>query len=421
MTRPKHLFAIVVPFLLGGVAHAYSIFSYHHQGLGYWEVRGDARNMGMGGASIAIFDADNALSVNPAVIGAFERTALTGTFMSQKRIAKDDAGLYGTFYEQHPRMLRAVVPLGYGIVTSVGLEPLADVRMVWSSETSSEDLSYLDSLETSGGLWAAGLQFGRRFGPFSAGVGLRMVRGHADTEWRRTILESDMPLATSALLTRQFSGTAFSLGLTYQPIPDWTIGTAVELPSSLDETIVSSLGTRVPSAAFPRHEDSSATSVSPDLSSVRTATVTLPMGLYLGSSWRPIARLLLALDVEFRQWSHLSDQFRDTWRLSLGTEIRPSVDYRSFFPLQWPYRLGVRWEQHYIPSQDTPSGRTYPNGWLAAVGFGIPIGDGLGRIDYAFEHGQRGTVAANLAREKVWRQTISVVGWERWFVRRPRR
>ncbi len=420
MIRLNHICAVLVACLVVGNATANSIFSYHHRGLGYWEWRGDARNMGMAGTSVGVFDTDNPISTNPAIIGGFEQTSLTGTFLSQKRIAKDHTGLYGTFYEQHPRILRAVVPLGYGVVSSVGLEPLSDVRMVWSSKTLSGELMYLDSLEASGGLWAASFQFGRRFGAFSVGLRMQLVRGSATTEWRRTILEQDAVLATSALLTRRFSGTALAIGLSYQPRPDWTVGTAIDLPTTLDETDISSLGTRIPSAYFPRHEDQS-TRVSPDLEDTARTTVTLPFGIALGSSWRPNGNVLLTLDVEFRQWSQASPEFRDTWRMAFGTEIHPSTNYRSFRLLQWPYRVGLRWEEHYIPSQDTPSGRTYPDGWFATIGFGIPLGDGLGRIDYSFEHGQRGTIGTNLAREKVWRHTISVVGWERWFVRRPHR
>gem|GEM_PF-1257580 len=420
MMRRIPALALVGMIAASGSASGTSIFSYHQQGLGYWEWRGDGRIMGMGGASVAVFDMSNPISVNPAVISAFEQTSLTATFLSQKREALDYKGLRGTFYDQYPRIFRAVVPLGYGIVMSVGLEPLSDVRMIWSSQATANGVSYRDSLEADGGLWAGTLQFARQFGPFAAGIRVQMVRGRIITEWRRTILDASTPLTTSVLSTRRFVGGTFGLGAVYRLGEVWTFGAALDVPTTLDETDIVSLGTRIPSSLYPSHSDKF-TIVSSDQNDTSATTLKLPLGFALGASWRPGERLISAAEVEYRQWSQVSSEFRNTWRVALGAEIRPSTNFKSFFLLQWPYRLGLRWEQHYIPAQSTQSSRSYPNGWYVTTGLGIPIGAGLGQIDYAFEYGQRGSLGTNLARERVWRQTISIVGWDRWFVRRPRR
>ena len=368
----------------------------------------------MGGASNAVFDMSNTIGVNPATVAAFDRTALVASFLNQKRSVKDAQGLTGTFYEQYPRILRVVTHVGYGAVVAAGFEPLSDVRATWSSRATTDGVAIHDSLESSGGLWAGSIELARRFGSFSFGARWSLVRGQTRTEWRRTITDPGAPLVTSALLTRRLAGGIFGLGALYHHGEAWTFGLSVDLPASLDETTTMSAGTRIPSRYVPSHED--AVAVSDDQNDTTSTSLTLPVEVAWGAAWKPGERLLTALDVVYRRWSQLDGAFSDTWRVALGAEVVPSTDYRSFTALQWPYRLGVRWEQHYAPSP----AKTV-NGWFVGGGVGLPIGQDVGRLDYAIEYGVRGSIADNLVRERVWRHTISVVGWERWFVRRPRR
>jgi len=411
--RRTPLFLLACLTVGASAAVANSIFSFHPNGIGVWAWPGDARSFGMGGASSAVYDMSNPVGVNPATLTAFEMTSLSASVFLQARSVRDVAGLTGTFNEQYPRDLRIVTPLGRGFVSGFALEPLSDVRITWATRATAGGLPVLDSLEASGGLWAASIEVARRFGSVSAGARWQLARGSIHTEWRRTILDGS-PLATSTLQTRTYSGSIFGLGGLYRYGDAWTVGAALDIPASLRETQAVSLGTRVPNEFYPTHADGP--TVAPDHDTTTIASAKLPLGLTAGVAWTSGRRATVALDVAYRRWSRLSPEFPNIWGVALGTEVRPSVNYTSFPVLQWLYRAGVRWEQHYIPSPDTA-----PSAWFVTAGMGIPIGAGAGQIDYAFEYGQRGTLDRQAARERIWRQTISVVGWERWFERRPRR
>jgi long-subunit fatty acid transport protein len=418
----RRFLSFLAPVLLAAASvSATSIFSYHPEGLGYPEWRGDGRIMGMGGVSLAMTDQFGVAGANPAAISGMERTALSASFLSQKRSVSDDQGLSGTFYDQYPRLFRAVVPIGRGVVSSIGLESIGDVRMIWANRASQNSVSFLDSLEASGGAWAVSAQVARRFGDASIGIRAQIIRGNMTTEWRRTVLDSLAPLASSALATRRFSGVAFGVGGAYEISDRWTVGGVFELPTELDGTNTSSLGSRIPNAYYKSHSDK-VMAVNTDVDDTVSTETKTPMGISFGVAWKPGERALLSADADYHRWSAVSPSFRNTWRFAVGSEFHIRTDYRSFLLLRIPYRVGIRYEQHYIPALSARAGASsYPDANYYTAGLGIPLGRGRGQIDYSVEYGVRGSIGDNLVRERVWRHTISVVGWERWFVRNPRR
>ena len=429
MRRQAALLVAVSLFAWTGISLGNSIFSFHSSGLGLVAPAGDARSLGMGYATVSVYDDDNITSRNPATLTAVNRASFTGTFVSQRRDVEDNIAANGTatYYEQNPRIIRLVVPVAYGIRVAAGLEPLTDQHLVWSALQSEAGIAFRDSLETNGGLWCGTLEAARAFGDFSAGVKMRVVRGDMTTEWRRTVasLEIDStvylnPLATSVLRSRHFSGLAFSLGATWRPDPEWTVGAVLDIKSSLDEQRIVSVGTRIPSFFYPSHYSDGASSVMvvSDMNDTADVSTSYPWGLGLGATWRPAERLVTTAEIYYQRWSQIHSSFDDSWRISTGIEFVPVESYRSLFFLRWPYRLGFRWEKHYIPSPNEG-----PTAWFVTAGFGIPLGKTrkTGRIDYAFEFGKRGTISANTAQERVWRHTISVTAWDEWFAYRPRR
>jgi hypothetical protein len=412
--------AAILVLLFAGRVDATSIFSYDPNAVGWWTWPDGGRAGGMGNTATAMYDEMNPYGVNPATIAAFKRTALTMSFVSQRRGVSDAAGGSATFHDQNFRVFRLVTPIARGVVLGFGLEPVSDVMIKWSNTATDAGVTLNDSLEASGGLWAGTLELAREFGQFSFGAEARLVRGEVSTEWRRTILQEGAPLATSALISRQYNGILYGLGAVYRigetarRPARWTFGLHVQPPAGLDYTSYSSLGTRIPLWWQPGHEES--TPIAPDLNDTTSATADLPLAVNLGATYRPNAQLLAAFDIGYMHWKALDSRFSNTWRAGLGVEVRPSDDYRSFYALQWPYRFGVRWEQHYIPAPVK-----IPSGIYVSAGAGIPIGQGVGKLDYSIEFGQRGTLETNSVRERVWRHTISLVGWESWFQYRPRR
>ena len=417
-------FATVFVVLTATVASASSIFSYHPEGVGWWSFPSTGRTAGMGGATIAIYDEMNTIGVNPATNAGLDRTAMLATLLSQSRSVTDAASRSASFHDQYPRVGRIVTPTWKGVVLSFGFEPMSDIVVKWSSRTAGPaGITMIDSLEANGGLWSGSLGLARAFGDFAFGVDWKLVRGNAQTEWRRTIINADTttaPLATSTLLDREYTGGRASVGAVYRigetsrRAATWVFGITAELPTSLDRQTTISTGTRIPSFYYPSHEDYYA--VVDDLNDTTNATVNLPLSVGAGASYRPSNQFLAAADITYTNWSALSSAFADTWAASVGIEVHPTTSYRAFYPFQWPYRLGARMEEHYIRA-----GGAKPKAWYVSTGFGVPIGNGVGFIEYAFEYGQRGSISKTLVRERIWRHTISIVGWERWFQYRPRR
>ncbi len=415
MNVVRFLSAALLSATVATSAGANSIFSYHSRGLGLEALTGEGRSMGMGYATLAVADADNPAGLNPAGLTGFPLTTLMATFVNSSRGVEGAGGGTAHFYEQNLRQFKAVVPFGYDVKAAMAFLPVSDLQTKWSGMApQGSPVSYRDSLEASGGLWAGQFELARRFGDFSTGIRWRVVRGQLQTEWRRTVSSRSAPLASSALLTRDVEGNLFSLGGLYHFSDELTFGLTADIAADMDEKRTVSLGTRVPSSFYPQHEDG--LSVVADENDTTNGTLSYPWGLGFGVCWKPGDRMTLAGDFVYQQWSAVHDDFEDTWEASLGLEITPSTSFRSLFFLQWPYRLGVRREMHYIPA-----GGSAPVGWFLSGGVGVPIGDGAGRIDYAVEYGTRGTISSNTAKETIWRHTISIVGWERWFEYRPRR
>jgi hypothetical protein len=424
--RRSILFVAVACLLAWSTStQATSIFSYHPDGVGWWDWPSNGRIAAMGGASVGVYDESNPLGMNPATNAAMERGAMTAVFLGQKRVVLDQGSKSAQFFDQHPRIIRIVTPTAKGVVVGVGFEPLSDVVVKWSGggDLGDTGMRVKDSLDANGGLWSGTFEVAREFGAFSVGAEWSIIRGAIGTEWRRTVLDADgarLPMATSALLRRTYAGNRFGLGAVYRigetlKAPAiWTFGTVLHLPTSLDQSTIMSSGTRIPSVIYPTHEDNYA--AAPDLNDTTEGQTDLPLSLSIGATYRPGDRLLAALDLTYMRWSQVSSKFTDLLQTSLGVEIHPSSDYRSFYPLQWPYRFGVRLENQYVEA-----GNSAPTNWYLSTGFGLPLGGGSGQIDYSFEYGQRGSVSENHVRERVWRHTISIVGWERMFQYRPRR
>ena len=401
--------------LIPAGAFAGSIFSFHGKGLGYPAEKGDARILGMGGVSIALLEKNNICGTNPATLTAVPTTALSATFVSQTRTASDENfSESATFNEQDARIFKIVVPVAYDVRVGVSFTPVTDMRAIWSG-TSDEtsEVTYRDSLDANGNLWAGTFEMARAFGDLSVGMRMQAIRGELRTEWRRTVLDSDAPLATSGLLCREFAGVSFGAGLAYAISDQFTVAATADLGTDLDEECTTSFGTRVISDLYPSHEEGY--SWTADRNDTIQTTATYPASYGFGLTWIPDGHLTASAQAQYMKWSDLDGSFTDTWDFALGAEIHLSTDYRSSGVLLWPYRLGVRRESHYITAKNGT-----PTSWFVSAGFGVPL-DIFGRIDYSVEYGRRGSQSDNGVRETIWRHTITIVGWERWFQRRTRR
>lgn len=423
MNRYVKLAALLVMCSVS-VSSASSIFSYHPEGVGWWSWPSTARTAGMAGSTVAIYDEMNTIGVNPATNAGLDRTAMLATLLSQSRRVVDTADRSANFYDQYPRVGRVVTPTWKGVVLSFGFEPMSDIMVKWSSRTlEPSGITLIDSLEANGGLWSGSAGLARAFGKFAVGADVKLIRGNAQTEWRRTVIHVDTttsPLATSTLLDRQYSGVRTAVGALYRVGETsrrrarFVVGAFAELPTSLNRQTTVSTGTRIPSYYYPSHKDYYA--VAEDLDDTTSVSVDLPFALGVGASFRPSEQFLAAADIVYMNWSALSSSFANTWSASIGIEVHPTTNYRAFYPFQWPYRFGARMEEHYIRA-----GGAKPTAWYLSSGVGIPLGHGTGFIEYAFEYGVRGNTTDNLVRERVWRHTISLTGWERWFQYQPRR
>jgi hypothetical protein len=107
-------------------------------------------------------------------------------------------------------------------------------------------------------------------------------------------------------------------------------------------------------------------------------------------------------------------QYDNTVRFSFGLELAPSTDKAVALYKKLPWRIGVYHEPgYYIDSSGHRTQETF-----FTFGTSMLFKENRGAIDLAFEFGKRGNIFDNGAEEWVFRQSFSIVGWERWFEKR---
>ncbi|MFQ6094312.1 MAG: hypothetical protein ACE5OR_16830 [bacterium] len=199
------------------------------------------------------------------------------------------------------------------------------------------------------------------------------------------------------LLKTSYFGQAFVGGIAFRPHPRWSVGALFCRSGPIDAT-------------------TNRSAVSGSLGEEKHR-LDFPDAYGLGMTYRLTARLLVGGEVYTRLWEKFRldeaqlPQYENTVRLAFGCELAPSTDKPAPFYAKAPWRIGA-YHQPW-PYKDSSGDRLSET--FFTLGTSLFFKEGRGVVDLAIEIGRRGDVAKNGAQEWVFRQSFSVVGWERWF------
>ena len=150
--------------------------------------------------------------------------------------------------------------------------------------------------------------------------------------------------------------------------------------------------------------------------------VTFPLNLTVGLAWQPFERFVIGGDIDFIQWKtgYLFDGLplsfmNNNFRVGAGAEFKPSRRRLASYLNRMNYRAGVFYGQLNFLANGQPV-----NEYGLTVGLGLPIAQGISRMDVAFQAGKRGDITTNGLSEMFFRLNFSISASEIWFVRDDR-
>ena len=392
---------IILCFLLvaTGVTASWgdSIFSINGLGEVSYPVGGQAR--GMGGINIAFLDGRGVSLINPAITGAVDTTTVTGLFLFEQRKIKDTSSST-TVNSWSPRFISIIVPVSHGVVAGGGIAPFSDVNF---HLTRNEDVLgelYTLNVSAEGGIRQGSVTLAKNCGnTLYLGMAVHLLFGSITEEWQRNFVD---PLFTDTddRLKSSYYGQAFTGGIALRPHKRVALGAMYSRSGPITQTVEKS-------------------AVSGTLE-VKEKDIDFPPAYGLGITYKLTPRLTIGGDVYTRLWEEFKadgiqvPQYENTTRLCFGCKLARSQDKMAPFYMKLPWRAGLSYEPGYY--KDTSGNRVSET--MFTLGTSLFFKEGRGAVDFALEIGKRGNIEENGAQEWVFRQSFSIVGWERWFQKR---
>jgi len=391
---PKTVSLVLVSLLTAAFASGDSIFSVNGLGEISYPVGGQAR--GMGGVNVAFLDGRRVSFVNPAVIGAVDTTTVSALFLFEQRRIKD-ASSKSNINSWGPRFIRLIVPLSHGVVIGGGIAPFSGVNFHLSKHAEAFGEPYTLHVSAEGGTHVGSLTLAKNIGGrLFLGAGLNLIFGSMTEEWRRDFVNEGY-VSSDDRITTSYYGQVYVGGMALRLHRRWSLGAVLSRSANINATIE-----RSAASGAVREEEK---------------RIDFPDAYGFGMTYRLTSRLVVGGDIFARQWETFAvdgaelPQYRNTVRLSLGCEMGPSADKMAPFYQRRPWRIGMYHEPwHYRDSSGNRPSETF-----LTLGTSLFFKNRRGVIDIAIEIGRRGDVTENGAQEWVFRQSFTVVGWERWF------
>ncbi len=385
--------------LLTTMAQAGSYYSRY--GYGLLRFRDGVKASAMGGVSLAITDSVSIFYWNPATMATINTTHIQGEFLYD-RANVTLGNTQAKFHDSNVSGLGILLPLQRGYAVAFGIQPYSQVDYEFSDATTEGAKTYTQTLLGSGGLDNFYLAFAGTYKGVRFGLASDFYFGLIRRTWRVNFTDPNL-IDTEDQNSTHFKGIGLHGGL-QTTIKRWQLGAAFGAPVSLNaETRLDyrfSVSDPVPIQFDAR----------------------LPLWYGAGASYQAGPKWLIAAQYRVQQWSDLNttDLFGaegvDSYNLGLGLQFTPSFDRLQGNIGRIHFRAGANLGR--LPYADV-NGNTISE-WTASAGFGLPFNRGQSRLDFAVEFGKRGN-ADNLAEEKIFRFSASVIGSERWFQRGGKR
>lgn len=393
---------------------------YSRFGIGDLHRLSNAKNLAMGGTTLAIRDNGGINYSNPASYTAFDSLSFVfeGGVLDHYATTKTDLQSAKNNYISLGYLLFGF-PVADWWRASFGLLPFSDVGYnIVDEQTHPEagPISYL--FKGNGGInrfyFGSGFKITKKL---SAGFNLSYLFG--TLEKNRTVYFSD----TSYSFNLRFSNrTTFGdllpeFGLQYHtPLKNdhyltlaATFGPQTNL-SIKDDQVAETFITGATGIEFIKDTIS-------DVSG-REGKVTFPLGFGTGVRIGEKDHWQAALDFKMQNWEDyryfdVTDSLRNSFQLAAGFAITPDAASISSYWDRVTYRFGVRYSSTYLQLH-----KNQLSEFGISFGLGLPLRRSLSMLNLGFEYGRRGTTADDLIQENFFRIVLGVSVYERWFYQR---
>ncbi len=145
--------------------------------------------------------------------------------------------------------------------------------------------------------------------------------------------------------------------------------------------------------------------------------VKLPMSYGLGLSFEKKDVWIFGVDFSRQNWTeflynNIKDSLDDSWRLSVGFEIKPDFYSTKYFK-RVSYRAGVHYEQSYLNIRNENIDE-----FGISFGLGLPLRKSKSTLNLAIEFGKKGTIENGLIKENFTKISIGFSAYDYWFFKR---
>lgn len=401
MMKTQKLFILIfISLTVPGLKSASASSFYSSTGLGISQYYTNAQANGMGGIGLAIVDELGINELNPAAVESYGLTRVIGDFSWEETVQKQ-VNSQGRARFASPASFRVLLPVKKRTSISFAFNPVARTKVDFTTVASFGSESYTREIIQDGGLSRGVISL--KFSPFNfvnLGLGANFNFGKYTETWKIDFF-NDTYIDGKDVFSTYVQGTNFTVGTLLTPVKNLNVAMIYENKVKLNGNTTLRYGSANEDEVPDRHP-------------------TLASSFGLGFSYLLYEKFLIGMDYMQRNWSenNISDisvsSLNNDKRIGFGLQFRAKKDLPATILQRFAFRLGGYY--HLLAFQEADGDNISEA--VLSFGLGIPFQGNRGRFDLALEYGQRGNLSHNALEEDIIRFSVSLIGAERWFVRR---
>lgn len=382
------------PLFAGGSSYSYASY-------GLVDYRPNIRATGMGGVNIAVPSSYTINFNNPAGLIGLQMTRFEGSFYYEGvKVSNSSQSAFSN--SANLNHVAFAIPFGKNFAAAFSLARYSKVEYNYEKTAFFNDLKYTEKFVGDGGLRQMSFSLaGRIQKQWTVGVSAQYMLGSIQRNWQ-ILWDSGEFSNTSDARTDHLGGLRWVAGGIYE-YQRYHFGAYIALSTDMTKKVLQ-------------------TDALGDTTLQSYGRSASPFEVGIGGTYDLDRRYLLGMDIVYSGWNGVkafasNQDNRNTLRIALGAERRPSVSISSPYFDKWYYRGGFYFQNMYASG----ASNRFSNEYFVTAGFGMPFNKDKNVLDITLELGQRGSVSANSVRDRILRINFSVSGGERWFQNRQRR
>jgi long-subunit fatty acid transport protein len=360
-----------------------------------------ARNEGMGGISLALYDKFNHTDINPSIPAQFDSTVLSVTYYRYQNDYLLEGN--GSSYVNHslPNFTFTIL-LPFNIPLTVSMKEKYDWGYKTIEEFDEGGISGINKGIGSGTVrnFSVGASY-EIADRFAFGGRFDFWQGTPKHVWSKEFNDEDYTEVRD-IISYDINGFGFSLGATYKIMDKFTIGGFYEYCGKLNVE-------RTVSSYFEEFKK-------------EKGNMKYPSVIGTGVGFKPFNNMTLGFDMIYSQWdkAYLMDEpdnFKNTFEYKFGLEYYFSKDINSFFLLRMPVRFGIYYKPWYDRVEVDNTLEDFRE-WGITFGTGYDFYQhSISGLDIAFKFSNRKSVNSNYIDENIYQIFVSFSASEKWIGR----